>query len=321
MNRRSPTPDGTDAFSEFLPEHPGLWPDKVKTQETIDPFTEFDVEGTPPPVAGRSSTPVPQKRMVGGLVLATFAPAAIISAVIVGHELTASVARVADGGLPPLPPPVFNVSMEQQIARPAPVTLPSLPRPAVESVAHPAASRSAPASERPVAAAPTVPAAILPLTSALLSTIDQGAGMPGVPPDLDSPAVPVANGSAPAGPPAATPASSESNERSDVTAIRTILDRYRSAFISLDASAARAVWPTVDERMLNRAFSQLERQTLVFHRCSVDVSDARAMASCSGQVQFVPKVGSRTPRDETRHWNFSLRRAERDWTIDSVFVR
>ena len=107
----------------------------------------------------------------------------------------------------------------------------------------------------------------------------------------------------------------------DATAVRAVLDRYRTAFSELDAREVKAVWPTVDEKALSRVFRQLARQSIVFTMCDVDVSDARGIASCAGRVEYVPRVGSQTPRNENRHWNFALRRGERGWTIESVFVR
>ena len=73
--------------------------------------------------------------------------------------------------------------------------------------------------------------------------------------------------------------------------------------------------------MLERAFNQMTTQQFTFDSCRIDVTGARATASCRGRAQFVPKVGSRTPRVEPRQWTFTLRRAERDWAIESVDSR
>ena len=66
----------------------------------------------------------------------------------------------------------------------------------------------------------------------------------------------------------------------------------RDAFSSLDASSAKTVWPAVDERMLERAFNQMTTQRFTFDSCSIDVTGARATASCRGRAQFVPKVAA-----------------------------
>ncbi len=101
-------------------------------------------------------------------------------------------------------------------------------------------------------------------------------------------------------------------------AVRAALDRYRSAFSSLDASSAKSVWPGVDEKTLTRAFGQMTSQQFVFDACSIDVTGGRATANCQGRAQYVPKIGSRTPRVEPRQWSFTLRRDEGDWMIETV---
>jgi hypothetical protein len=93
------------------------------------------------------------------------------------------------------------------------------------------------------------------------------------------------------------------------------------AFSRLDAGGAKAVWPGVDERALSRAFNQLEEQQFVFDSCGIDVSGARATASCRGRTQYIPKVGSRSLRVDLRQWTFTLTRIGGDWTIDSVDTR
>ena len=51
-------------------------------------------------------------------------------------------------------------------------------------------------------------------------------------------------------------------------AIHTVLGRYRNAFSGLDSGAARAVWPSVDVRALDRAFDRLEEQALEFENAT-----------------------------------------------------
>ena len=45
-----------------------------------------------------------------------------------------------------------------------------------------------------------------------------------------------------------------------------------------------------------------------------------AEAACSGSARYVPKVGSRTPKDEARRWK-SVRKASSGWLIDRVDAR
>ena len=75
-------------------------------------------------------------------------------------------------------------------------------------------------------------------------------------------------------------------------AIRRALHSYREAYQSLDASAAAAVWPSVDRRALTRVFATLKSQGLEFERCAITMSDTQATVSCRGLLQVVPKFGS-----------------------------
>jgi hypothetical protein len=107
----------------------------------------------------------------------------------------------------------------------------------------------------------------------------------------------------------------------DTRAIENVLGRYRSALETLNAGAAAAVWPTVNEKTLAKAFEALESHAVSFDRCQIEVFSVLAEAACSGRVRYVPKVGSQTPRDEPRRWRFSLRKAGGGWQIDSVDAR
>ncbi|HEY9467771.1 MAG TPA: hypothetical protein VIR54_31980 [Vicinamibacterales bacterium] len=108
----------------------------------------------------------------------------------------------------------------------------------------------------------------------------------------------------------------------NTTAIQNTLARYRQAFNALSASAAREVWPTVNERSLSRAFDQLEEQQVSFDGCNVQVNESdRAEAVCSGSARYVPRVGSRTPRTERREWHFNLVKQRDEWMIGAVDTR
>jgi hypothetical protein len=90
----------------------------------------------------------------------------------------------------------------------------------------------------------------------------------------------------------------------------------------MDASAAQQVWPTVNQRTLDRAFGQLEEQTLFFDECTIAVKGLLAEARCSGSTQFVPRVGSRSVQTTQRQWNFSLRKTPSGgWLIQTVDAR
>ena len=107
----------------------------------------------------------------------------------------------------------------------------------------------------------------------------------------------------------------------DTASIESVLGRYRTAFKALDASAARAVWPGVDARALSRAFNQLVEQQLDFQSCDIVVTSGRATAACGGRARYIPKVGTRSMRDEARKWTFSLQKVNDQWLIDKVDSR
>ncbi|HJZ70825.1 MAG TPA: hypothetical protein VKE51_03745 [Vicinamibacterales bacterium] len=96
------------------------------------------------------------------------------------------------------------------------------------------------------------------------------------------------------------------------------LQRYRSAYEGLDARSAHAVWPGVNQAALARAFDGLRSQRLTFDACDVRVSGEAATATCQGSARYVPKIGNREPRTESRVWNFVLHKTGADWTIDSA---
>jgi hypothetical protein len=103
--------------------------------------------------------------------------------------------------------------------------------------------------------------------------------------------------------------------------VEDVLRRYARAYGQLDASAARAVWPTVDEKALARAFQNLASQNVSFHDCDIDIRGSVANASCRGQASFVGKVGSREPRTEAMGWRFELRRDGDAWKIQQAEMR
>jgi len=104
----------------------------------------------------------------------------------------------------------------------------------------------------------------------------------------------------------------------DESRVTQALNQYARAYGQLDASAARAVWPTVDERALARAFAGLESQTLSFEACDVNVHGITATASCRGRASYVGKVGNRERRTEARDWTFELRDTADGWKIQSA---
>jgi len=96
--------------------------------------------------------------------------------------------------------------------------------------------------------------------------------------------------------------------------VREVLARYESAYSRLDAAAARAVWPSVDQRSLARAFDGLASQRVALGRCDLRVNGMVARATCSGSAEWTPKVGT-GQRSTPRTWSFELRSLGGDWQI------
>jgi hypothetical protein len=135
--------------------------------------------------------------------------------------------------------------------------------------------------------------------------------------ELSNPTTEINVPSSPEAPPPSSPSSTEAVADS----VRTVLDRYRAAFNLLDVNAAQVVWPNVDGRALRRAFDQLTEQELQFDACGIDVYGTQALASCSGTVRFVPKVGNPNMHTVRREWTFRLRQIDDVWRIEMVDAR
>jgi hypothetical protein len=104
----------------------------------------------------------------------------------------------------------------------------------------------------------------------------------------------------------------------DELLVKQALQRYRSAYIGLNAQSARAVYPTVNEVALARAFDGLASQSLTFDACDVRLRGRAATATCHGSASYVPKIGNREPHVESRVWTFNLAKAGNDWQIETA---
>jgi hypothetical protein len=110
------------------------------------------------------------------------------------------------------------------------------------------------------------------------------------------------------------------SQAGDDAKVAEVLNAYARAYGELDAAAARAVWPSVDERALARAFSTLSSQTVSFADCRIDVEGVTALAACRGYASYVGKIGSGGTRTEPRQWRFELRRVGEEWRIQNAVV-
>jgi hypothetical protein len=116
-------------------------------------------------------------------------------------------------------------------------------------------------------------------------------------------------------PPVAAPDPAPTARRTDTLgAVRATLARYEAAYSALNVSAARAIWPGVDERALSRAFDGLASQRVALDKCDVMVSGPNAHATCTGSAEWTPKVGG-VQRRRNRRWAFDLTNAGGIWQI------
>jgi len=99
------------------------------------------------------------------------------------------------------------------------------------------------------------------------------------------------------------------------------LKHLQTAYERRDATLAKAVWPTVNERALARAFDGLRSQSVTFDRCQLDVSGVAGEVACRGVTTYVPRVGSQYQRTESRQWTFRVRKDTDNWVITSAAAR
>jgi hypothetical protein len=112
--------------------------------------------------------------------------------------------------------------------------------------------------------------------------------------------------------------SASTGARSPDDSIRTLLQRYEDAYDQRDVRTAAALWPSLDQRALARAFAGLDRQDVEFDRCHIEASDAKGSAVCVGTVRYVPSVGRAVERADRITWTFDLARSGEDWRIDGL---
>jgi hypothetical protein len=106
------------------------------------------------------------------------------------------------------------------------------------------------------------------------------------------------------------------NAQQERDVVLAVLREYGRAYERMDVRATKAVYPSVDDRRLRRAFDDLQEQRFRFADCGVAISStgAGANAWCKGDATFRPKVGS-PQYYPNREWNFSLAREGGGWQI------
>ena len=305
----SSTVGGSDA-SPVLPPVASAPPSPSPSvpEPTVEPSQPTAaIAETPPPIAVQPGPSVRSEPPARSEALAKSEPPPTIRATApepprLPRPLSQDPARLAAGVATPSRASV-DVPPAPRPTTPASVSSPPVETPAATPPASASASSSSSVPPPSVAAtpSPSPPAVTPPITAATTSAPATAAVAP--------PASAVA--------PAAGAAVIDTN----TTGIQSALTRYREAFNALSASAAREVWPTVNERSLSRAFDRLEEQQGTFDGCQIQVNNERAEALCNGSARYVPRVGSRTPRVERRQWRFSLVKVRDEWLIGAVDAR
>ena len=163
----------------------------------------------------------------------------------------------------------------------------------------------------------------LPATAGTSGSLPAPAPAVAPPPAPVSPAPALSSSASPApAPPGPAPSSRTSAESraEDTASIRVVLARYEAAYNRLDARAASAVWPRLNEAALDRAFSGLLSQRVALGLCDIAVIGDVAGASCNGKARWEPRIGGGIQTAD-RSWKFNLRRAQDGWKIEDILVR
>jgi hypothetical protein len=103
--------------------------------------------------------------------------------------------------------------------------------------------------------------------------------------------------------------------------IREVLNRYTRAFETMDLRATKAVYPSVDDRALQKAYRALDGQQVRLSNCGVSIDGPAANARCRGNATYRPKVGSRMVQLTDLEWMFSLARSDAGWQIVNANAR
>ncbi|MEZ5287256.1 MAG: hypothetical protein R2712_21130 [Vicinamibacterales bacterium] len=103
--------------------------------------------------------------------------------------------------------------------------------------------------------------------------------------------------------------------------IAMALQHLQRAYARRDAGQVKAVWPTVNERALARAFGGLRSQSVTFDRCRLNISGEAGEVECRGVTTYVPRIGEQYSRTEARQWRFRVRKADDNWLITSAAAR
>ena len=225
---------------------------------------------------------------------------------------TVSVAGAKDAPAKPAPAPSLHATGPPRDAAPIAAPPPPIATPPDRNAAAPL----------PIAAA-LLPIAAAPAPAANTAARTEVASLRA--PGTDTVRTPPASGSEAAAPEiplaALTERGDAAAEAAAVEGINAALRRLQLAYEQRDARLAKAVWPTVNERALARAFEGLRSQRVTFDRCRMNVLSVSADVECRGVTNYVPRVGSQDQRTESRHWTFRVRKGDDQWLITNAEAR
>jgi hypothetical protein len=269
---------------------------------------------------------------------------------VAGRPLSYSVSQVRANVVLPAPvgeSPLGTSGLQRDTEKPAPppapraadsvATVPTVPASAANSIARkeadvvkpPAVLTPSPLASRPEAApaparvdtAATAPAPV-PLKEMPVAPAPREPAVekPIAPPTNPAGEAPVATSPA-TRPPVPERTASPIEAVNETAAVRAALTKYANAYTDLDAAAVTAVWPSVDQAGLRRAFSALDAQQVTFDRCDVQVTGGAGRATCAGTTMWRPKIGGGSAREQNRTWNFVLKNAGGSWQIVKAEVR
>jgi hypothetical protein len=219
---------------------------------------------------------------------------------------TGSVAEAKDAPATPASAPVLHATGPPRDAAPIAAPPPSIATPPERNTADRLAIAAAPPPAANTAARSEVPSVPAPSTDVVRTPAPTSGS------EAAAPEVPLA---------ALTERGGAAAEAAAVEGINTTLRRLQAAYEQRDARLAKAVWPTVNERALARAFEGLRSQNVTFDRCRMSVLSVSADVECRGVMSYVPRVGSQDQRTESRQWRFRVRKGDDQWLITNAEAR
>jgi hypothetical protein len=213
------------------------------------------------------------------------------------------------------------VPVAETTSAPAPTTEPDAIEPALSY--PPATPPGRLASGEPIATAATPveplraePVTDLPVRDGIAVSVPPAPApaSPIVPASSDV-SVPAPSVSAPIAPPPAEPQPVD-----EMPVVRRVLSQYEAAYSSLDVTAAKRVWPSLDTLALAHAFGGLQMQRISLGDCRVTFNGPAARANCRGSAEWTPKIGGGT-RSGNRTWSIDLRKTDGQWRIVDAIAR